>query len=56
VRVEWYDLSGKVLAQEVVPAAYGAAQLNTHFNNGVYVLKVISSDGSFKIQNLIILK
>jgi len=56
VRVEWYDLSGKVIAQEVVPAAYGAAQLNPHFNNGVYVLKVISSDGSFKIQNLIILK
>ncbi len=30
--------------------------LNTSFNNGVYLLKLISTDGSYTVHNVIVLK
>jgi hypothetical protein len=32
------------------------ANLNTNFNNGMYLLKLTSPDGSSAVQNIIILK
>jgi hypothetical protein len=56
VKVEWYDMSGRMLSQQTVAANYGTAQLNPTFNNGVYVLKVVTQDGVMKVQNVIIMK
>jgi hypothetical protein len=54
--VQWFDLTGKMLQQSSVAAQGGMASLNTNFNNGMYLLKLISPDGSFTVQNIIILK
>jgi len=56
LKIEWFDISGRLLIQETIPAQSGAARLDVHVNNGVYLLKVISSDGTFKLQNVIIMK
>jgi len=56
LKVEWFDISGRALLQQIVPVQSGLATLNTQFNNGIYLLKIISSDGSFKLQNVIIMK
>ncbi len=54
--VQWFDLSGRMLLQGTVPVSGGTAMLNANFNNGVYLLKLISSDGSFTVHNVIVLK
>lgn len=54
--VQWFDLSGRMLLQGTVPVSGGTATLNTNFNNGVYLLKLISSDGSYTVHNVIVLK
>jgi hypothetical protein len=56
LKVEWFDISGRALLQQIVPVQSGLATLNTQFNNGIYLLKITSSDGSFKLQNVIIMK
>jgi hypothetical protein len=56
LRAEWYDAGGRLLLQQSVPAQNGVATLYPHFNNGVYLLKVITSDGSIKLQNVIFMK
>jgi len=56
LKVEWFDISGRSLSQQIVPVQGGLATLNTQFNNGIYLLKITSSDGSFKGQNVIIMK
>jgi hypothetical protein len=56
VRAEWYDVGGRLLLQQSVPAQNGGATLYPHFNNGVYLLKIIASDGSIKLQNVIFMK
>ena len=56
VMTQWYDMSGKLLAQALVPVQGGAASLNVSFNNGIYLLKLIFPDGTSSVQNIIILK
>jgi hypothetical protein len=56
LKVEWYDLSGRSLLQQIVPVQGGLATLYTRFNNGSYLLKVTASDGSYTLQNVIIMK
>jgi hypothetical protein len=56
VMTQWYDMSGKLLAQALVPVQGGAANLNVNFNNGIYLLKLIFPDGTSSVQNIIILK
>jgi hypothetical protein len=56
LKIEWFDISGRSLLQQIVPVQGGLATLNTQFNNGIYLLKITSSDGSFKLQNVIIMK
>ena len=56
LKVEWFDLSGRLLSQGTVPAQGGTAVLNANFNNGAYLLKLISQDGSYTVQNVIFLK
>ena len=56
LKVEWYDLSGRSLLQQTVPVQGGLATLYTRFNNGAYLLKVTASDGSYTLQNVIIMK
>ena len=54
--VEWLDVSGKSLVRETVAVQNGLVRLDTHFRNGVYFLKFMSSDGNFNMQNVIIMK
>ena len=54
--VEWYDISGRLLVQETVSVQNGVARLDTHFRNGVYMLKFISADGTVSVHNVIIMK
>jgi hypothetical protein len=56
LKAEWFDLSGKLLLQGTVSAQGGAAMLTTNFNNGVYLLRLISSDGTFTVHSVIVLK
>jgi hypothetical protein len=56
VMTQWFDISGKLLAQALVPVQGGAANLNVNFNNGIYLLRMIFPDGSSSAQNIIILK
>jgi hypothetical protein len=56
LKAEWFDLSGKLLSGEMVSVSGGVAKLNARFNNGVYLLKIIGSDGTFKLVNVMIMK
>ncbi len=56
LQAQWFDVSGKYLLGETVPVQGGIARLDAHFNNGVYLLRVMASDGTFKLVNVIILK
>jgi hypothetical protein len=56
LKAEWFDVSGKLLLGETVPVSGGVAKLDARFNNGVYLLKFIGSDGTFKLVNVMILK
>jgi hypothetical protein len=49
-------VSGKLLLGETVPVSGGIARLDARFNNGVYLLKFIGSDGTFKLVNVMIMK
>ncbi|HXB43359.1 MAG TPA: T9SS type A sorting domain-containing protein, partial [Puia sp.] len=46
LKVEWYDISGRLITQENVPVQNGVAKLYAEFNNGVYLLRFISPDGT----------
>jgi hypothetical protein len=56
VLIEWYDAGGKRLAQESAPVSGGPAILNPHFNNGIYLLKIITAEGRFTFRQVIIMK
>jgi len=56
VQIEWYDAGGKLLAQESAPVSGGLAILNPHFNNGIYLLKIITAEGRFTFRQVIIMK
>ncbi|HEY4290786.1 MAG TPA: T9SS type A sorting domain-containing protein [Puia sp.] len=56
VKIEWYDAGGKLLTQESAPVSGGFAILNPHFNNGIYLLKIITAEGRFIFQQVIIMK
>ena len=56
VKIEWYDASGKLLAQESAAVAGGLVILNPHFNSGLYLLKIITAEGHFTFQQVIIMK
>lgn len=54
LKIEWYDISGRLITQEAIPVQNGVAKLTAQFNNGVYLLRFISSDGSIYNQRVII--
>jgi hypothetical protein len=56
IRVSWYDLGGKLLLQQVATPQGGLLQLDTHFNNGDYILKLQSPDGTSITRTVIMLK
>jgi hypothetical protein len=56
VETQWFDMSGKLLAQALVPVQGGSANLSVNLNNGIYVLKLNFPDGTSSVQNIIILK
>ena len=56
MQVQWFDLSGKLLAQGTTSVAGGMATLNVSLSNGYYLLKLIAPDGSVTVHNVIILK
>lgn len=55
-RAEWYDAGGRLVLQESVPASNGLATLHPNFNNGIYLLKLVSADGNIKLQNVIFMR
>lgn len=56
VGIEWYDTGGKLVGQESAAVSGGVAVLNPRFSSGVYLLKVITSEGHFALQQVIIMK
>ena len=56
IQVAWYDLSGKLLLQQMATPQGGLLQLNTYFNNGDYILKLQSPGGACTTRTVIILK
>ncbi len=52
----WYDISGRQLLQSSVAVSGGTATLVVGLKNGYYVLKLIASDGSYTVHNIIIMK
>jgi hypothetical protein len=56
IEAQWFDMSGKLLAQVLTPVQGGAANLSVNLSNGIYVLKLTFPDGTSSAQNIIILK
>ena len=56
VQTQWFDLSGRILLQGSIPVSGGTAALVVGLKNGYYLLKLIGSDGSYTVHNIIILK
>lgn len=56
MKAEWYDIGGRLLLQQMVSVQGGVAMLNTHFTNGVYVLKFQSADGTIMAKNILIMR
>jgi hypothetical protein len=56
IQVAWYDLSGKLLLQQTATPQGGLLMLNTHFNNGDYILKLQSPDGTCTTRTVIMMK
>ena len=56
IKVAWYDLGGKLLMQQLATPQGGMLTLNTHFNNGDYILKLTSADGSATTHTVIIMR
>jgi hypothetical protein len=52
----WYDISGRQLLQSSVAVSGGTASMAVALKNGYYVVKLIASDGSYTVHNIIILK
>ncbi|MDP4255739.1 MAG: hypothetical protein Q8938_17135, partial [Bacteroidota bacterium] len=55
LKVEWYDVSGRLLSSEDVPVNGGIATLNPHFNNGVYMMRFMAG-GKFRMQSIMIMR
>jgi hypothetical protein len=53
---QWFDMSGKLLSQAVVPVQGGSAGMSVNLNNGIYLLKLTFPDGTSSVHNIIILK
>jgi hypothetical protein len=56
IQVAWYDLSGKLLLQQMATPQGGLLMLNTYFNNGDYILKLQSPDGTTITRTVIMMK
>ena len=56
IQVTWYDLSGKLLLQQTATPQGGLLMLNTHFNNGDYILKLQSPGGTCTTRTVIMMK
>lgn len=56
MNVEWFDLGGRLLLQQVAAIQGGTTRLTTHFNNGVYILKFQAADGTIITKTILIMK
>ncbi|HXB95904.1 MAG TPA: T9SS type A sorting domain-containing protein, partial [Puia sp.] len=56
VNVEWFDLGGHLMLQQMAAVQGGTTRLTTHFNNGVYILKFQSADGTIITKTILIMK
>lgn len=56
VMTQWFDLSGKLLTQAMVTAQGGTATLNVNLSNGLYLLRLTFPDGTYVVQNMVILR
>lgn len=56
VNVAWYDLGGKLMTQQQTAPQGGMLTLHTHFDNGDYILRITSPDGSSITRTVIIMK
>jgi hypothetical protein len=56
LKIEWYDMSGRLLEYKNVSVLGGIAKIGVHLSNGVYLLRYTSSDGTIHQQNVIIRK
>ncbi len=56
IKTEWYDLSGRLLYQATTSVKGGIATLKFHLENGLYLLRYITSDGIIHEQKIIVKK
>ncbi|HWB92148.1 MAG TPA: T9SS type A sorting domain-containing protein, partial [Puia sp.] len=56
VKIGWYDLSGRLLSQQLALPQGGMLTLNTYFGNGDYILRLTAADGSSTTRTVIIMK
>jgi len=56
MNVEWFDLGGRILLQQTATVSGGTTRLTTHFDNGVYVLRFQSADGTVITKTILIMK
>jgi hypothetical protein len=54
--VEWFDLGGRLLLQQTAAITGGTTRLLTHFNNGVYILKFTTADGTIVTKTILMVK
>jgi hypothetical protein len=55
-KVEWYDLGGHLVIQQMVSVNGGIASLNVHLANGAYFVKFQTADGAFVTKNVLIMR
>ena len=56
VNIQWFDLGGRLLLQQAAAVSGGTTRLTTHFNNGVYILKFQTADGTIITKTILIMK
>ncbi|HEV9037805.1 MAG TPA: T9SS type A sorting domain-containing protein, partial [Puia sp.] len=54
--VQWFDLGGRLLMQQTASITGGTTRLTTHFNNGVYILRFATADGTIITKTILIMK
>ena len=56
IKIEWYDVSGRLLEQQTGPVQSGIATINTQLSSGLYLLRYTAGDGIVHEQKIIIKK
>ncbi|MEO9022256.1 MAG: T9SS type A sorting domain-containing protein [Ginsengibacter sp.] len=56
IKIEWYDVSGRLQSQQITQVQNGIATLNTQLSSGMYLLRYTTVDGVVHEQKIMIKK